>query len=90
MSSDSGGLANILTQIAQDEWLRIRAAQHAISQALAWQWEWRAEQFHNAAPKDGDYTGEATPAQLEEARTRCHSIAQACQNKAALIRQETE
>ena len=45
-------LRRILGQIDLDEQLRKRATQQAISEAEAWWWCWRAEQFNWAGRPD--------------------------------------
>jgi hypothetical protein len=45
-------LRTLIGQIDLDEQLRKRAAQQAISEAEAWWWCWRAEQFNWASRPD--------------------------------------
>lgn len=45
-------LRTLIGQIDLDEQLRKRAAQQAISEAEAWFWCWRAEQFNWASRPD--------------------------------------
>jgi hypothetical protein len=83
-------LRQLLHQIDLDEQLRLRAVQQAILQAQAWWWRWRAEQFHQARPRNNEYHGQATMAELWEAWNRCNETAQACLNKADLLEWEAE
>ena len=45
-------LRNLIGQIDLDEQLRLRSLQQAISEAEAWWWCWRAEQFNWASRPD--------------------------------------
>jgi hypothetical protein len=45
-------LLKLITQIDVDEQLRRRSVQQAISEAEAWWWCWRAEQFNWAGRPD--------------------------------------
>jgi hypothetical protein len=78
-------LRELITQIDIDEQLRKRATQQAILAAEAWHWAKRAEEFHAAAPRKGDYPGRATRAELREAYDRCMATALACRRKAAFL-----
>jgi hypothetical protein len=78
-------LRTLITQIDIDEQLRKRATQQAILAAEAWHWAIRAEEFHAAAPKPGDYHGRATRAELPKAYEHCMSTALACRRKAAFL-----
>ena len=78
-------LRTLITQIDIDEQLRKRAAQQAILEAEAWFWCWRAEQFHDAAPKPDDFHGNATHDELLDAWQRCRDTALACRRKAAFL-----
>jgi hypothetical protein len=81
-------LRRLVHQIDLDEAMRRRSVQQAILQAESWWWRMRAEQFHQARPRRGDFHGNATPAELWEAWERCNGIAQACLNKADLLDME--
>jgi hypothetical protein len=78
-------LRTLITQIDVDEQMRTRAAQQAILEAESWFWCWRAEQFHAAAPRPGDFHGRATQQDLQEAYDRCMATALACRRRAALV-----
>lgn len=47
-------------------------------------WMRRAEEFEGAKPKVGDFHGAASREELSAAWQRCHSVAQACRDRAAL------
>jgi hypothetical protein len=88
--ADSGdnreALRALIERIDLDEVLRIRGVQQAISEAQASYWEKRAQQFIDAAPRDSDYSGQMSEAELEQAHEACLSTAQACRNRAQLLR----
>jgi hypothetical protein len=67
------------------EHFRARLLQDCLTEATAAYWVHRAYQFQEAAPKPGDFHGQATRAQLAEARGRCLAIALACRRRAQLI-----
>ena len=81
-------LRELITQIDIDEQLRKRAAQQAILEAEAWHWAKRAEAFHAAAPRPGDFRGNANRDDLLDAWQRCRGTALACLRKAAVLRWE--
>lgn len=81
-------LRRLVHQIDLDQHLRQRGVQQAILQAEAWWWRWRAEDFHRARPRPGDFNGRASRAELAEADRRCSETARACLNRAALIEWE--
>ena len=85
LSDKRAALRRLLHQIDLDEQLRRRSVQQTISQAQAWWWRWRAEQFDQARPRPSDFNGQATPADLAAADERCRGVAEACLGKAALI-----
>jgi hypothetical protein len=64
---------------------RARVLQDALTEATTSYWVHRAYQFMEAAPKPGDFPGQAPRAQLAEARRRCQAIALACRWRAQLI-----
>jgi hypothetical protein len=66
------------------EHFRARLLQDALTEATAAYWVHRAYQFQQAAPKRGDFHGQATRAQLAAARTRCLETALACRRRAQL------
>jgi len=78
-------LRQLLAQIDLDEPVRRRSAQQAIAQAESWWWRWQAEQHHAAAPRPGDFQGNASRADPAEAYWRQRNTALACLRKAALI-----
>jgi hypothetical protein len=61
-----------------------RVVQDALADATARYWSTRAEQFDNAMPRPDDFTGNATPEQIEEQRMRLASTALACRQRAAI------
>ena len=63
---------------------RLRVLADALSEATASYWNHRAEQFENAAPRPGDFTGRATAAELAERGRHCRARAQACRQRALL------
>jgi hypothetical protein len=78
-------LRELIHQIDLDKAMRRRSIQQAILQAESWFWAMRAEQFHAAAPRPGDFNGDATAAQLAGAAERCRATAQACLDRAAFV-----
>jgi hypothetical protein len=64
-----------------------RLLQDCLSEATAQYWVHRAHQFQRAAPRKGDYHGNATTAELWERWQECMDTAQACLLHADLIRQ---
>lgn len=88
LADNRATLRRLIAQLDIDEQLRKRAAQQAILQAEAWHWSKRAEEFHAAAPRPGDYNGRATPEMLAAAAERCHATALACRRKAAFLEWE--
>jgi hypothetical protein len=67
------------------EHFRARLLQDWLTEATAAYWVHRAYQFQEAAPKPGDFPGQASRTQLAEARRRCQAIALACRRRAQLI-----
>jgi hypothetical protein len=65
---------------------RARILQDALTEATAQYWVHRAHQFQQAAPRLGKFHGDATREELNEAWTRCHTTAQACLQRADLLR----
>ncbi len=86
LTDNRATLRRIIAQLDIDEQLRKRAAQQAILQAEAWHWSKRAEEFHAAAPRPGDYNGRATPEMLAAAAERCRATALACRRKSRIPR----
>jgi hypothetical protein len=64
---------------------RARILQDALTEATAQYWVHRAHQFQHAAPRLGEFHGDATRDDLNEAWTRCHATSQACLQHAELI-----
>jgi hypothetical protein len=64
---------------------RARILQDALTEATAQYWTHRAYQFQQAAPRLGEYHGNASREELNEAWTRCHATAAACRRHAELI-----
>ena len=89
-ADNRAALRRLLHQIDLDEHLRRRVVQQAILTASAWWWRWRAEQFHAAAPRPGDWSGRARAVELAEAVERCRETAQACLNRAELLDMEAD
>jgi hypothetical protein len=67
---------------------RARVLQDAITEATAQHWIQRAHQFQQAAPGEGDFHGAATTEELREAYRRCMATAQACLQRAEVLRGE--
>jgi hypothetical protein len=67
---------------------RARILQDALTEATAQYWVHRAHQFQQAAPRLGEYHGNATRDELNEAWTRCHATALACRTHAQLLTDE--
>jgi hypothetical protein len=64
---------------------RARVLQDCLTEATAQYWVHRAYQFQQAAPRLEEFHGNATREELNEAWTRCHATAAACQAHAELI-----
>jgi hypothetical protein len=67
---------------------RARILQDCLTEATAQYWVHRAYQFHQAAPRLGEFHGNATREKLNEAWTRCHATTQACLQHAGLLRSD--
>lgn len=67
------------------EHFRRRILQDALAEATAEYWRRRAQTLEAALPRRGDFTGRATPEQLEEQRMRVASTVLACRQKAELM-----
>jgi hypothetical protein len=85
LDKERAKLRQLLGAIDLGEPMRRRAVQQAISEASAWYWAWRAEQFHAAAPKPSDFNGQATAQELADATERCLCAARACWSHAHLL-----
>jgi hypothetical protein len=66
------------------EHFRARVVQDAITDALASQWQRRARTFERCLPRPDDFTGRATPQQLEEQRERIAATILACRQRATV------
>jgi hypothetical protein len=84
-TNDRVQLRQLLAQIELDRQAKLRDIQQDILQACSWWWRWRAEQFHQARPREDDYSGRATVEELTEAWYRCNGIARACLAKADFL-----
>jgi hypothetical protein len=78
-------LRQLLAQIQLDDQAKLRDIQQDILHASSWWWRWRAEQFHQARPRAGEFYGAATWDQLTEAWLRCEETARACLAKADFL-----
>lgn len=67
------------------EHFRARVMADALQEATAAYWRRRARALTAALPRPDDYTGRATPEQIEERRQRVASAALACNQRAALM-----
>lgn len=74
-------LANLPAHV---ERVRVRVVQDALAEALASYWSRRAAAFRHARPRPGDYTGQATEADLAETYRRLEEIAVACDHAAQI------
>jgi hypothetical protein len=68
---------------------RARILQDALTEATAGYWERRAQQFEDAAPRLGEFHGNATRDELNQRWLDCMATAQACRSHAQLIRNES-
>lgn len=66
------------------EHFRKRVLQDALTEATAAYWRRRAETFEAALPRPGDFTGNATPEQVEAQRMRLAATILACRQRAAV------
>lgn len=64
--------------------IRARVLQDALSEATAAYWRRRAQWFRWAAPRPEDYTGQATPEELDARRQRLLGLAEQCERRAQL------
>jgi hypothetical protein len=67
------------------EHFRYRVLQDALSEATAAYWRRRAETFEAALPRPGDYTGRATPEQIQEQRLRVAATILACRERSVFM-----
>lgn len=63
---------------------RRRVLQDSFSDASAAYWRRRARALEAAMPRPGDFTGHATPEDIEEQRRRIASAVLACSHRAEL------
>lgn len=63
---------------------RRRVLADALQEATAAYWRRRSQAFADAMPRPGDYTGRATPEQIEAQRQRIAASALACAQRAAV------
>lgn len=66
------------------EHFRYRVLADALQEATAAYWQRRAETLEAALPRVGDFTGNATPEDLDERRMRLAAAALACRQRATL------
>lgn len=71
---DGGRLAHFTARVLAD----------AMSEGTAIYWERRARELEAAAPRPGDFKGQATSAELDAAGRRCREAAAACRARASL------
>jgi hypothetical protein len=64
---------------------RARILQDALTEATAQYWLHRAQQFDDAAPRPGDYQGNATPLERQHQAIRSRQTADNCRRHARLI-----
>lgn len=67
-----------------DALIRASVVVDVFKMATADYWLRRAGEFEAAKPRLGDFHGQATREELSAAWQRCHSIAQACRERALL------
>ena len=68
--------------VAYIEYFQKRVVQDAITEASAGYWRSRADRFEAAMQRPGDYTGQATEADLLAQRDRLEQTATACRARA--------
>jgi hypothetical protein len=62
---------------------RRRVMADALQEATAAYWRRRAQTFATALPREGDFTGRATPDEIEARRQRVAAVVLACSERAA-------
>jgi hypothetical protein len=62
-----------------------RVLQDCLTEVLPMYWLDRAKAFEAAAPRNGDFHGNASNDELMDAYVRCHATAAACRNHARLL-----
>lgn len=78
-------VARLLARIDTAEPIRRRVVQEAMNDALACTWRNRAAAFTWAMSRPGDFTGNATPAELRVRDRKLAAQARACLAKATLL-----
>lgn len=81
--------ASIIPPEGIDPWLDTfvrRVIADALNEASARYWEHRAEVLADAAPKPGEFHGQATAEELSAAWRRCMGDARRCRRHAELLR----
>lgn len=91
----TGAVRDLLDRLDQDEHLRRRAVQEAITDVLACTWTRRATDLEGALPRAGDHPGGPVnwqtgatldPAPVDADRTaELRGVVRACRAKAALL-----
>lgn len=67
------------------EHMRTRFLADVLLSATADFWRFRAEAFEAAMPREGDYTGHATPEEIEAQRYSLAATALACRQRAVFM-----
>jgi hypothetical protein len=67
------------------EHFRGRVVQDALAEATAVYWRRRAEAFRDALPREGDFLGKASPAEVEDQRRRVAQTILACCQRAGVM-----
>jgi hypothetical protein len=67
-----------------------RVLQDALTEATAQYWLRRTQAFEQAAPRPGEYNGNATPEELRERWKECVNTAKACRRHAQLLMSQPE
>jgi hypothetical protein len=73
------------TFIVDVEHFRARLLQDCLTEATVVFWRRRAQTFEDAAPRPGDFTGQASKVDLARRAERCREIAAACRHHADVI-----
>ena len=71
--------------VSNVEHFRARVLNDALLNGSAIYWRRRAEAFDWAAPRPDDFTGNATPQEIEDRARRCRATAEACRRHAHLL-----
>lgn len=78
-------LRGFLERLEATEQVRVRAAQDMIAQVDAGQLRKRAELIEWCRPRQGDFNGRATPAQLAATDERLRKLAQGYRDRAEAV-----